>query len=1276
MRIAVDLQGAQSGSRFRGIGRYTVSFTKSLIKNSGSHEIILILNGLFGDTIEPLRAEFGKLLPQENIRVWTAPGHFRACETGNAPRREVAQRLREAFIASLKPDLVHICSPFEGFLDDAAVSIGLFDERTPVSVTIHDLIPLIHKETYLYSNLENQSHYFNQLQFISQASVILAVSQSTAHEISTYTNISPSRIAVTYEGIDEIFQPLRATSGLRSEMAHQFGIHKPFLMYTGGGDPRKNLARLLRAYSMLPLSVRRKYQLVFVGKLADSEIREIRGNAKALGMPLRDLIFTGHVSDEQLVRLYNQCELFVFPSWHEGFGLPVLEAMACGAVVITSHATSLSEIVEREDMLFDPFDVESMAQTLERGLTDDAFRVQARAYGLQRARQFSWDHAAKKAFEAWEETLKAHRHRHKFFPLSKRPRLAYVSPLPPVRSGISDYSAELLPALHRFYDIEVIVDQTSVTDRWVLRQCPIRNVDYFQKHRTRYARVLYHLGNSPYHAHMFTLLKECPGVVVLHDFFLSGALEYLESHGVIPLGWTEALYETHGYHAVREKFLAGDVTEVIRKYPCNLPSLRYALGVIVHSNFSRHLAQNWFGGDFAHWVRIPHLRKPQLSMTREQARTVLGMDPEDFVVASFGLLDPLKLNHKLLEAWLASPLAHHPRSRLVFVGENHGGDYGKKLVESIRNSSAKDRIHITGWVDTQTFQTYLAAADVAVQLRTHSRGETSGTILDCMNHGLAVIANAHGSTAEFPHECLWKLPDSFDASALTEALVRLHDDVSLREQLGKNAREHILKHHDPDSCAEAYYQAIERFYEEAHRGLPGLIQSLARHPAPQVHDLSLESLASNIARLFPPHPRLRHLFVDVSALVHRDLKTGIERVTRRVLSELLLNPPTGWRIEPVYATSDGLGYKSARKFTSAFLGIPDDWASDDPIDPYCGDLFFGLDFHNTVPVRQEPLLLQWRNFGVRVIFLVYDLLPVLLPHHFPEGNAQIHERWLTMVAKMDGAVCISKAVADQFRDWWKAKGLHEPRRPFALSFCHLGADFETGISTSGPSADVRSLLSDVAQGPLFLMVGTLEPRKGHLQTIQAFDHLWAQGVHAHLVIVGQEGWRDVPNHLRRTIPRLMETLRNHPQRGKRLHWWPNLGDDSLRAVYQAATCLIMASEGEGFGLPLVEAAHHGVPLLVRDIPVFREVAGNHALYFPDTLDPITLADYIQKWLELYRSQRHPTSTDLRGLTWKESVQNLLHLLLAPPTAQETPRGKPSLNTMILTATQAAECLGE
>ena len=124
MRIVIDLQGAQGDSRSRGIGRYSLSLAQAMVRNRGNHEVIIALNGLFPDSIEPIRAAFDGLLSQDNIRVWHATGPVNPLDPANKWRRQAAELVREAFLANLFPDIVHITSLFEGFVDDAVHSIG------------------------------------------------------------------------------------------------------------------------------------------------------------------------------------------------------------------------------------------------------------------------------------------------------------------------------------------------------------------------------------------------------------------------------------------------------------------------------------------------------------------------------------------------------------------------------------------------------------------------------------------------------------------------------------------------------------------------------------------------------------------------------------------------------------------------------------------------------------------------------------------------------------------------------------------------------------------------------------------------------------------------------------------------------------------------------------------------------------------------------------------------------------------------------------------------
>jgi glycosyltransferase involved in cell wall biosynthesis len=189
----------------------------------------------------------------------------------------------------------------------------------------------------------------------------------------------------------------------RQQLLARFGITKPFALYSGGADARKNLQRLIRAYARLVKSLRNTHQLVLAGKMSEGELANLRQTAKSAGINEGQLLFLGHVTDEELAQFYNLCTAFVFPSLHEGFGLPALEAMSCGAAVIGANTTSVPEVIGHPDALFDPNDEMAISQKLAQVLDDAAFRAKLVAHGLVQAKKFSWDKCAQRAIEAFEE---------------------------------------------------------------------------------------------------------------------------------------------------------------------------------------------------------------------------------------------------------------------------------------------------------------------------------------------------------------------------------------------------------------------------------------------------------------------------------------------------------------------------------------------------------------------------------------------------------------------------------------------------------------------------------------------------------------------------------------------------------------------------------------------------------------------------------------------------------------------------------------------------------
>ncbi|WP_157971504.1 glycosyltransferase, partial [Dyella sp. C9] len=231
---------------------------------------------------------------------------------------------------------------------------------------------------------------------------------------------------------------------------------------------------------------------------------------------------------------------------------------------------------------------------------------------------------------------------------------------------------------------------------------------------------------------------------------------------------------------------------------------------------------------------------------------------------------------------------------------------------------------------------------------------------------------------------------------------------------------------------------------------------------------------------------------------------------------------------------------------------------------------------------------------------------------------------------------------------WLDQAKIERAQPLKVGYFHLGADPEIDAG-SRPSTEEQARLDALKSRPTVLMVSTVEPRKGYQQALEAFEQLWQQGAQVNLAIVGKAGWR---------TESLVERLRTHPEAGHRLHWFEGASDAVLHALYQGSDLLLSASEGEGFGLPVIEAAQYGIPLLLRDLDVFREIAGDHAGYFSG-YEASDLASALTDWLEGRAAGRSwPDSRGVEWLTWQQSYAQFLDVLEGRRWAYEvgnTPR---------------------
>lgn len=1248
MRIVIDLQGAQSESRFRGIGRYTLALALAMARNAGQHEIWLLLNGALTASIPDLRAAFAGLVPAERIRVFDVVPHVAELDPAHHGRARAAELLREYTIARLQPDMVLVTSLFEGFVDDSVTSVGAFAGAEHTAVILYDLIPALNPATYLATPVQ-RDYYERKLASLKRAGLVLSISDYSRQEAIDLLQLAPDSVHPISTAVDASFCRAEADPAAVAALRARFSITRGMLMYApGGADSRKNIDGLIQAFGLLPAAVRDAHQLLIASKINDGERQRLLDAARAAGLRDDELVMTGYVDDATLIALYRACTLFVFPSKHEGFGLPALEAMACGALVIGADNTSIPEVIGCDEAMFDAASPQAIADKIAAVLTDADLQQRLREHGRRQAATFSWDASAQKALRAMEAHVAQ---RVPAVVPHQRRRLAFVCPLPPERTGIANYAAlEVLPALIAHFDIDLILNQSSVTLPPSVAHLPQRDVAWFRQHAAAFDQVMYHFGNSPFHSHMLDLLKEHPGVVVLHDFFLSGMLSYEQLTGAMPGVWNQALFHAHGYPALLASQQPDGIERAKYDYPSNLGVLEGATRVVVHSEYARTLARAWYGPQAGHnWSVVPLPRAVASTHDdagRAAARAALGIRPDAFLVCSFGFIDPTKLTRKLVKAWIASTLHADPDCELVLVGANHGGDYGTRLSALIAEAGAGDRIRIAGWTDDAVYEHYVQAADLGVQLRGISRGETSAAVLHCLAYGMATIVNANGAFAALDDAAVWKLDDQFAQADLTTALQTLRADPARRSALGQAAQALLLRQHSQQHCAQLYTDALDLAQAEAATSRRGLLRALAALPQLPTDDGYLQQLAACLARA-PAPLAPRQLLIDVTAISRHDLRTGIERVVRTQLLELLRQRVPGWRVEPVYLSEEGghWHYRYARRYALGLLGLSTDGVTDPRADSSAGDVFYSGDSSpaEMMAAAAQGVYAQWRARGVSVNFMVYDLLPVLRPEFFPAGAGVGHAAWLTVAAaQADRLISISDAVRQDLRTWLAA----QPDAPAPqLAVLHLGADIDRGPAgvAAPPAAAEQACLAQLRRAPTLLMVGTIEPRKGHLQALAAFDLLWQQGLAVNLAIVGHEGWTALPASERRTIPQIVDRLQQHPQRGRQLFWLRGIDDSLLQQVYQASDCLLMASEGEGYGLPLIEAAHHGLPVLARDLPVFREVAGEHAFYFHG-MTPQALASAVQEWLALHDAGRAPSSAAMPWSTWQQHALQLLAVL--------------------------------
>lgn len=402
MHIALDLQACQSESRYRGIGRYSLSLALSLIELAKlrQHRVSIILNKDLDNGSPDLLRELSKYLDPKAIYFFKIPTPSAAGAINNRWRLMASELLREYFVTRLHPDYLHIGTLIaDGWSDNCVASVGQYFHQVPTALTHYDLIPLVMHNDYLRDPFYRE-RYLRRLESLRNSDLLLAISNYSRLEAISLLGKNPDSVVNISSAVDLNFCELKIDA---SEILKKFGITEGFLLYAPGGfDPRKNIDRLIEAYSGLPLELRRKHKLVIASKLYEGVMEHWLRFASDFGVADDELIFTDYITDDQLKTLYRNCRAYILPSLHEGFGLPALEAMQCGAAVVGSNLSGITEAIGLKEALFNPYSVDEIRMKLEQVCSNNNFVDLLISHARRHSKQFSWENTARLALDSME----------------------------------------------------------------------------------------------------------------------------------------------------------------------------------------------------------------------------------------------------------------------------------------------------------------------------------------------------------------------------------------------------------------------------------------------------------------------------------------------------------------------------------------------------------------------------------------------------------------------------------------------------------------------------------------------------------------------------------------------------------------------------------------------------------------------------------------------------------------------------------------------------------
>ena len=755
LRVALDLQCLQvAGYSDRGIGRYAVGFAAAMGR------IDRVAAGLLAPELPPPAGLPGELAVGGLVR-WDTPAEVRR-------------------LAGEGPVAHHVLAPFlhTGPLaaDELVNSPHWAESGLPRITTVHDLIPLRAPGHYL-STPAQAERYRARAAWVAASDLVLTNSEYTRQEVLDFLRMDPERVVTAGTGVTPFFSPPDGTDAELFRFYLGRVEDRPFLVTVGGSDARKNTERLIAAVGRM---VRSGWDLhlVVVGDLDEQWRCRLAEAGQAAWLGGR-LVLTGRIGDDLLRACYRRARALVVPSLAEGFGLPVLEAAACGCPALVSSTTALAEVAATPLAAFDPTSVEAMIDAISRLLEDPERRSEVIEAQARLAARSSWARAADRTAAALDDlAVRLGDYRRSIEP--RPPRLALVGPVPPLGGGLGVYTRRLLDAFVGTARVDAI---TTMLDRPSL-PAEVGHVpaDAFGS-TTRpvsYDQIVYALGNSDGHLATVQLALRYPGWLWLHEVRLAAlattALEGLDDRAFErAMAWLlERSYP--GRSPLEAARAAGRSNLDLVEAGVGLTPLLVApaRGVLVNSEAARQLLLL----DLLPLASHPPIRVLPPACPPPEPSARHSANSADPLVIVLGVVSMSKRPDLLVDA-IALAIRSHS-CRLAFVGPCPPFLH-EMIDDRARYRGIAERVEVIGPVDTATWAEWCEQASIAVQLRQTATGETSASVLEALARGLPVITNL-ASAAEYP-EGTTAFLRSVEADVVADRLVALLDDRKAQDRL-------------------------------------------------------------------------------------------------------------------------------------------------------------------------------------------------------------------------------------------------------------------------------------------------------------------------------------------------------------------------------------------------------------------------------------------------------------------------------------------------------------